>query len=154
MSKHIDLYQPPFRWNIQRRSEMGGLLDGPPAPSYPGFLDDLLPCCARIIGFAGDSDLYFVGRSPESLFDHLSGLLLDSSWADRPRLLHFSMRWTSETWEGPNRDEAHLKALRLAVSIFDAGRTRERRLAFARALSQERAMRHPWFRTLTRELGN
>jgi hypothetical protein len=255
-----------------------------------GFLDDLLPCCAKIIGFSDDSDLYFIGRSPESLFDHLSGLLLETSWAERLRLVQFSMRWwwsedeirkripgaiegmrdylcfldlspeallTRErpaafvdlvaqgetlgnlvkllhrwskesgieweavrrkqrlvgiTWQeqpnpkvwrwwqhaewvtlmergaiknlaisrtlwaylgdkqrkvtasyvpglwagddlvGPNRDEEHLKALRLAVRVFDLGCTRERRLALARAMSEERAMLYPWFRALVQEL--
>jgi hypothetical protein len=283
------MFQPPFRWNIQRRNELGSLLDGPEAEIYSGFLDDLLPCCAKVIGYSDDSDLYFVGRSPESLFDHLSGLLLDSSWAERLRLVQFSMRWWSEheirvnhpgaieamrdylsylelspkallrrerpaafvdliaygetlgnlvkllhrwsresgveweavrrklrlvgitrqekpspkTWRwwqhaewlpilerrniknlaigwtlwsylgndqpkvtishvpqhwaredliGPNRSEEHLKALRLAVQLFDLGCTRERRLAFARAMSEERAMMSPWFRALAQEL--
>src|SRR5215831_12531839 len=90
------MFQPPFRWNVQRRNELGGLLDGPEAETYPGFLDDLLLCCAKVIGDSDDSDLYFVGGSPESLFDHLSGLLLDSSWAGRLHLVQFSMRWWSE----------------------------------------------------------
>lgn len=283
------MFQPPFRWNIQRRNELGSLLDGPEAETYPGFLDDLLPCCAKVIGYSDDSDLYFVGRSPESLFDHLSGLLLDSSWADRLRLVQFSMRWWTEDeirekhpgaieamrdylsylelspqallkrerpaafvdliaygetlgnlvkllhrwsketgveWEavrrklrlvgitrqskpspkawrwwqhaewlpilerrhiknlaipnefwlymgnyqpkvteshvpprwaredlvGPDRNELHIQALRLAVRLFDLGRTRERRLAFARAMSEERAMMYPWFRELAQEV--
>ncbi|HEU5367951.1 MAG TPA: hypothetical protein VFU69_05790 [Ktedonobacterales bacterium] len=284
------MYEPPFRWNIQKRSELGSLLDGPTAEAYPGFLDDLLPCCARIIAFAGDSDLFFVGRSPESIFDHLSGLLLETGWADRLRLLQFSMRkwfdylgmdldrsearaglraylasmqlqpeqlarrerpvalvdlvatggtfrnliallheWSQENgadwgavkrkvrivgitqrekqgphvwrwqqhadwlsllargavknvsaplvfwlylgntqdkvteaytpWRWANEEpivpsytDEHLRALRLAVKLFDLGRTRERRAAFARLLSQEPAMSHPWFRALVREL--
>src|ERR1051326_1438314 len=63
------MYQPPFRWNIQKRSELGSLLDGPEAATYPAFLDDLLACCARILSYVDDSDLFFVGRSPESMFD-------------------------------------------------------------------------------------
>jgi hypothetical protein len=282
------MFQQPFRWNIQRRNELGGLLDGPEAETYPGFLDDLLLCCAKVIGYSDDSDLYFVGRSPESLFDHLSGLLLDSTWAERLRLVQFSMRWWTEDeirekhpgaieamrdylsdlelspkallkrerpaafvdliaygetlgnlvkllhrwskesgveWEavqrklrlvgitrkekpspkawrwwqhaewlpilersniknlavgnmfwsylgniqpkvtishapdrwaredllGPNWHEDHLKALRLAVQVFDLGCARERRLAFARAMSEERAMMYPWFRELAQE---
>ena len=100
------MYQPPFRWNIQKRNELGSLLDGPEAATIPGLLDELLPCCARIIGFSGDSDLFFVGRSPESIFDHLSGLLLDSSWAERPRLLQFSMRYWFNPGMQLNRDKA------------------------------------------------
>jgi hypothetical protein len=287
----LSIHQPPFRWNVQRRNELGSLLDGPKAETYPGFLDDLLPCCAKVIGYSDDSDLYFVGRSPESLFDHLSGLLLDSSWAVRLRLMQFSMRewsedtirahhpgaieairayfhslglspnalltrerpvafvdlvasggtlgnlvkllhrWCKETgveWEAarrklrlvclvgkeqpsprafrwwqyaewlpvlerqniknvalgetfwmylgggqpkvteshspeywarddlvsPNWAREHLRALRLAVQLFDLGCARERRLAFARAMGEERAMRQPWFRALVQELRN
>lgn len=44
------------------------------------------------LGLAGDADLVFVGRSPESLFDYLSGVLHGTSWAGRLDLLPFSMR--------------------------------------------------------------
>jgi hypothetical protein len=54
-------------------------------------------CCSRIIAFADDSNLVFVGRSPESIFDYLSGLLFDSSWFERLELLHFSMRFREES---------------------------------------------------------
>jgi hypothetical protein len=37
-----------------------------------------------------------VGRSPENFFDHLSGLLIDSSWSQRVQLLQFSWRWVDE----------------------------------------------------------
>jgi hypothetical protein len=51
-----------------------------------------LICCARVLAFAGDSDLVFVGRSPESLFDLMSGLLLETSWRDRLSLLNLAFR--------------------------------------------------------------
>src|SRR5215470_9830070 len=84
-------FQPPFRWNLRVRESLGGLLDGPRAPAYPEFLDDLLPCAVRCLALSHNGDLCFIGRSPESLFDLLSGLLLDTSWADRLRLVAFSM---------------------------------------------------------------
>jgi hypoxanthine phosphoribosyltransferase len=52
----------------------------------------LLTCAARVVAFAGDSDLVFVGRSPQPLFDLLSGLLIRTSWSDRLRLLNVSLR--------------------------------------------------------------
>src|SRR3712207_498019 len=91
------MFDPPFRWNLTHRNYLGGLLEGEQAPAYPDFLNHLLPCCSRVVAFADDADLTFVGRSAESIFDHLSGLLLDTSWSDRLVLLQFSMRFTKET---------------------------------------------------------
>jgi hypothetical protein len=82
--------EAPFRWNITRRSQLGGLVEGSPPPTYAGFIDDLQQCGARVIALCDNGDLFFVGRSPESLFDHLSGLLFDSSWARRLWLVQFS----------------------------------------------------------------
>jgi hypothetical protein len=59
---------------------------------FPGFRDDLLGCAARVLAHAQDGDLYFVGRSPESLHDFLLGLLQTTTWQERPRLLQFSAR--------------------------------------------------------------
>ena len=44
---------------------------------------------------AGDADLVFVGRSPESLYDYLRGACFDTSWHDRLHLLLVSLdtRW-------------------------------------------------------------
>ena len=69
----------PFRWDIGRRSQLGSFPHVTPPETYPEFEDDLLACAARVLAFAGDSDLVFVGRSPQPLFDLLSGLLLDTS---------------------------------------------------------------------------
>ncbi len=82
----------PFRWDLAIPDSLGQLREGPTAPIYPEFLDNLLRLCARTMALASDADLVFVGRSPESLFDHLSGLLNDTSWRERLHLLQFSMR--------------------------------------------------------------
>lgn len=110
----------PFRWDIMKRSQLGRLLDGPVADpyawieqeltgspwndsprtgsaQYAWFMRELVRSGARALAFAGDADLYFVGRSPESLFDYLSGLLFGTPWAGRPHLLHFSARGYSLT---------------------------------------------------------
>lgn len=96
----------PFRWNIQQRATLGSLLDGPrkdfpnsPPPYVPVIepvyyptdsLTEMSGECARIIALSNDADLCFVGRSLESLFDYLSGLLSDTDWAERLWLLQFS----------------------------------------------------------------
>ena len=90
------MFDPPFRWNLTNRTHLGSLVRGEKAEAYDDFLSQLLSCCSRVLAFADDSDLVFVGRSPESIFDHLSGLLLDTSWFDRLGLLQFSMRWQNE----------------------------------------------------------
>jgi hypothetical protein len=90
-------FEKPFRWDLTRRNQLGGLISGEKSPSYEAFSDQLLSCCARVLALAGDSDLIFVGRSPESIFDHLSGLLLDTTWFERLELLHFSMRLREES---------------------------------------------------------
>jgi hypothetical protein len=82
----------PFRWDVKQRSQLGSLPDVDPPETYSEFEDDLLACCARVLAFAGNSDLVFVGRSPQPLFDLLSGLLLDTSWSDRLRLLNIALR--------------------------------------------------------------
>src|SRR5918997_5672877 len=89
--------ETPFRWDLTRRNQLGNLIAGERAWAYDAFPDHLLPCCSRVLAFAGDSDLVFIGRSPESIFDHLSGLLFSTSWFDRLELLHFSMRFREES---------------------------------------------------------
>lgn len=82
----------PFRWDITRSERLGRLVDRPVSINYPELLDDLRDCCARVVATAAGCDLVFVGRSPESLFDLLSGLLLDTSWAQRLTLVNLSLR--------------------------------------------------------------
>jgi len=91
------MFDKPFRWNLTHRHHLGSLLDGERASIYSCFYDDLLRCCSKVLAFAGDSNLVFVGRSPENVFDFLSGLLFDSSWFERLELLHFSMRFREES---------------------------------------------------------
>lgn len=59
---------------------------------YDRFFDDLRACAARAVASAGDARLVFIGRSPESLFDYLSGVLQETTWADRVELVNLSMR--------------------------------------------------------------
>ena len=87
----------PFRWNLTHRNHLGSLIEGERARTYNALTDDLLLCCSRIVAFSDDSNLVFVGRSPESIFDYLSGLLFDSTWFERLELLHFSMRFREES---------------------------------------------------------
>jgi hypothetical protein len=91
------MYEIPFRWDITQRNCLGSLVEGEGAAAYDGFPSHLLFVCSRILAFSGNSALVFVGRSPESIFDHLRGLLFETSWFDRLELLHFSMRFREES---------------------------------------------------------
>lgn len=56
-----------------------------------GYLDELVSCAARVLARCGDGNLYFVGRSVDSLFDLLSGALAATSWKDRLTPLPLSL---------------------------------------------------------------
>ena len=65
----------PFRWNIARRNELGSLLKGPHAESWPGFIVELRRTTALAVARSGPGTIVFVGRSLESSFDYLSGIV-------------------------------------------------------------------------------
>lgn len=82
----------PFRWDLTQRTSLGSLVDVDPPETPQTFIYDLGVSCARVIAAAGDSDIAFVGRSPESLFHFLSGALAETTWAERLSLLDLSVR--------------------------------------------------------------
>lgn len=75
---------PPFRWDITRREQLGSLVAGPEVETYRGFYEDIRTASAKIVARTDSSDLVFVGRSVENVFDYLAGLFADL--AERPRL--------------------------------------------------------------------
>lgn len=105
----------PFRWNVARRESLGSLIHGRIAATYTGFEGDLLVAASRVIAFSNDSDLYFVGRSLESMFDLLSGLLVDTTWAPRLTLLPFSTRW----YEFEDLEREHAQELNYLRAYFE-----------------------------------
>lgn len=80
----------PFRWDLVSPDQLGRLLDTVPEPNL-WFLPDLIECAARVLARSADSDLYFVGRSPDSIFDLLSGALSATTWQNRCRRLPLSL---------------------------------------------------------------
>jgi len=80
----------PFRWDLVRPDQLGSLLDAIEEPDL-FFLDDLVECAARVLAQCGDGELYFVGRSVDSLFDLLSGALADTDWRSRLHPLPLSL---------------------------------------------------------------
>ena len=84
----------PFRWDITKREQLPSWVHGiSEFDPYAEFVDDLQRCCSRILSFCDNADLIFVGRSPESIFDYLSGLFAETSWKDRLVLLNLSVRF-------------------------------------------------------------
>ena len=80
----------PFRWDLVRPDQLGSLLDDVGEPSL-FFLDDLIECAARVLAQCADGELYFVGRSVDTLFDLLSGALADTDWSTRLHSLPLSL---------------------------------------------------------------
>jgi len=97
----------PFRWDLVRPDQLGSLLDEAGEPSL-FFLDDLIECAARVLAQSGDGELYFVGRSVDSLYDLLSGALADTGWSSRLHPLPLSLYGLS----GQNFGDAELRQLR------------------------------------------
>src|SRR5688500_13363749 len=89
----------PFRWDVRRREQLGRLLETAPldprawwhGPYWAEFLDELRICAARVVARAGNARMVFVGRSPESLYDYLTGALAGTDWEDRCELLNVSL---------------------------------------------------------------
>jgi hypothetical protein len=91
-----------FRWNISRREQLGRLPLDEPDFGYYSFervLPELRRCSARVLAMAGDSRLVFIGRSPESLYDYLTGALSGTSWADRSSILNLSLKTRGGVWD-------------------------------------------------------
>jgi len=76
----------PFRWDLVRPDHLGTLLDGFPEPDL-WFLDELTDCAAKVLARSENGELYFVGRSADSVFDLLGGALPEP---DRLHLLPLS----------------------------------------------------------------
>lgn len=87
----------PFRWDIRRREQLGRMMEAPRPEGWgrDRYWDETFAeirnTSARVLARAGDARLVFVGRSPECLFDYLSGALAETSWAERLDLLSVSM---------------------------------------------------------------
>src|SRR5258708_10881845 len=80
----------PFRWDLVRRDRLGSALDPSLRPALH-YLDELIECAGRVLARSDDGDLYFVGRSADSVFDLLSGALAGTAWQDRPHRLPLSL---------------------------------------------------------------
>lgn len=83
----------PFRWNLKKREQLGSLLDGDKASIRLTYLDELRECSAKVLARSDQRNLIFVGRSPENIFDYLSGVFQNTSWEDKLDNLNISNRF-------------------------------------------------------------
>jgi len=86
--------QTPFRWDLVSPDQLGSLLSGTAEPSL-WFLDSLAECAGKVLARSGNGDLFFIGRSLDSMFDLLSGVFAGA--ASAPQLgrlpLSFQRPW-------------------------------------------------------------
>jgi hypothetical protein len=130
----------PFRWDLVRPDHLGSLLDGLPEPDL-WFLDELIDCAAKVLARSEDGELYFVGRSVDSVFDLLGGALPD------PRRLHLLPLSTASVDGWPHgrlhpAEVAQLRANLAAHGLSPAALGRgSRPLVFVDVVSTGRTLR-------------
>jgi hypothetical protein len=107
----------PFRWNLTLPEQLGSLIHGERSDAYPKFESELRACASQVIAYCDNGELFFVGRSPESLFDYLSGVFDGTTWARRLHHLNVSHRY-----DPLDRIDPHARAsLREYFSDLHAG---------------------------------
>ena len=112
----------PFRWDVRRREQLGRLVESDFPKPYDGFFTDLRECAARTVASAGDARIVFIGRSPESLFDYLSGVLDGTTRESRLELVNLSLRWMEELEGDPAQlFRQHLEAHHLTPEAIATG---------------------------------
>lgn len=79
----------PFRWDLVGPDQIGSLLSGTKPPTL-WFLPGLIDATGKVIARSGNGDLYFVGRSLDSMFDLLGGAFADLTHRPLLRRLPFS----------------------------------------------------------------
>ncbi|RSM77518.1 hypothetical protein DL991_20580 [Amycolatopsis sp. WAC 01375] len=115
----LDGVNRPYRWDLVRPDQLGTLLERAEKPSL-WFLDELIACAAKVIARAGDADLYFVGRSADSVHDLLSG----TPWRERIHQLPLSFAGACDDLTAA--DVARLRANLTAAGLspYDLARGR------------------------------
>jgi hypothetical protein len=81
----------PFRWDLVTPDQLGGLLQGTVAPDL-WFVPAVAACAGKVLARSGGGDLFFVGRSLDSMFDLLGGALAQIPQGQVPYRLPFSFQ--------------------------------------------------------------
>ena len=79
----------PYRWALVGPDQIGSLLAGTKEPKL-WFLPELIEATGKVLARSGNGDLYFVGRSLDSMFDLLGGAFADLAQRPKLRRLPFS----------------------------------------------------------------
>jgi hypothetical protein len=128
----------PFRWDLITPDQLGTLIGGIAEPPNLWFLDELTACAGKVLARSGGGDLYFVGRSLDSMFDLLGGALQDTPWRTRLHRLPVSLavpgrlragRWRPGRLTQPQRDQFRRILDDLGLSPYALAR-RERPATF------------------------
>jgi hypothetical protein len=106
----------PFRWDLVRPDQLGTLLDGTSEPDL-WFLQDLVVCAAKVLARCADGEVYFVGRSVDSVYDLLSGALTETTWRKRLHQLPLSLGGLGG-WFG---DLDHAETAQLRTNLTASG---------------------------------
>ncbi|MBB4744122.1 hypothetical protein BJY16_007581 [Actinoplanes octamycinicus] len=72
----------PFRWDLITPDQLGSLLDATAKPDL-WFLNDLVACTGKVLARSRNGDLFFVGRSLDSMFDLLGGVFTGRAGVQR-----------------------------------------------------------------------
>lgn len=83
----------PFRWNIKKKEQLGNLLDGTRSFVHPSYIDEIRECAANVLSRSDKKRMIFVGRSPENIFDYLSGALQHTKMEQSLDILNISNRF-------------------------------------------------------------
>lgn len=82
----------PFRWNLKKKEQLGGLLKGHRHYASQRYHNELRVCSAQVLGRSDNRRMVFIGRSPQNIFDYLSGALQNTPLEDRIDILNISNR--------------------------------------------------------------
>jgi hypothetical protein len=86
------------------------------------FVAELVDCAARVLARSGGGALYFVGRSLDSMYDLLSGVVADDERLRRLPFTRMFQHWTpSDEW----RDRARAILTTCGVTPFGLARARD-----------------------------
>lgn len=83
----------PFRWNLKKREQLGKLLDIEAGAAYGEYTEQLAQCASRVVARSANKKIVFVGRSPENIFDYLSGVFHQTGQENKIAILNISNRF-------------------------------------------------------------